>query len=262
MPMSRLEINVTSDMIRKTSSSSKGNQIKWFNGTHWIKENSMGYEDLAEWVSSKILSFSNLESNSYINYDLCKVRYEDGTSNDGCVSENFIPKLTALITLHRLFEKINIDFSIFEKNNHSVDYRIKYTIENIYNSIGLDITSYLSALITLDAFILNEDRHFNNIAFLVKNGEFYPCPIFDNGLSLLSDIRDYPLDTPSDISMRRVKSRTFSSSFSKQLEVLGVGFQIDGSKLDNFLETYKSDLGRIYGVLKRQMVKYKGTIVV
>lgn len=49
----------------------------------------------------------------------------------------------------------------------------------------------------MDAFFLNEDRHFHNIAVLMNSkGEFDYCPIFDNGACLLSDTNmDYPLNT-------------------------------------------------------------------
>lgn len=43
------------------------------------------------------------------------------------------------------------------------------------------------------------------------------APLFDHGLSLLSDIKDYPLNIPISILKRKVKAKPFSSAFSKQL---------------------------------------------
>lgn len=33
---------------------------------------------------------------------------------------------------------------------------------------------------------LNEDRHLNNLALIMRGNDFYPAPIFDNGVSLLT----------------------------------------------------------------------------
>lgn len=46
----------------------------------------------------------------------------------------------------------------------------------------LEIIQYLSNLIRLDAIILNEDRHLNNVSFIKSiNGDYSLCPVFDNG---------------------------------------------------------------------------------
>lgn len=56
--------------------------------------------------------------------------------------------------------------------------------------------AYLGRLLTIDALFLNEDRHTHNIAVLCDDlGEFHYCPIFDNGVALLSDLTmDYPMN--------------------------------------------------------------------
>ena len=66
---------------------------------------------------------------------------------------------------------------------------------------------------------LNEDRHTNNILFLFdpKTEVWQASTIFDHGLSLLSDIKDYPLSKPINILINQVKAKPFSSSFKKQL---------------------------------------------
>ena len=65
----------------------------------------------------------------------------------------------------------------------------------------------------------NEDRHTNNILFLfdTEKETWKLSPIFDHGLSLLSVIKDYPLEKPLSILKRKVKAKPFNSSFSKQL---------------------------------------------
>src|SRR5690606_4058479 len=246
---------------RGTSTTSKGNQPKWFDGVRWVKGSQLGYEDIAEYLVSKVLQFSTLDRKEYVTYDLAKITLDDGTSINGCVSNNFLKEGETLITLYRLFELYELDIAKLETGSYSASEKIKFTLDSVYESVGLDITDYLRKLLTLDALILNEDRHFNNVAFIEKDGVFRPAPIFDNGLSLLSDTKDYDVDTALSINVRRVKARTFSSSFTKQMEVLGVGFQVDGDAIIEFIEPYEKQLGRAYNVLYRQLHRYKGTIV-
>ncbi|WP_069998554.1 hypothetical protein [Cellulosilyticum sp. I15G10I2] len=88
MMISRSEIRVNQQDRRETSSSSKGNQIKWFKDGYWLKANTFGYEDLAEWFVSETLKLSNLDQEEYITYDLCSIIEEDRVW-EGCLSKNF-----------------------------------------------------------------------------------------------------------------------------------------------------------------------------
>jgi len=91
--------------------------------------------------------------------------------------------------------------------------------KKIQEYTGLNVSTELARVLAFDALILNEDRHTNNILFLYdpiqKSWEL--APIFDHGLSFLSDIKDYPLGKPLTILMRNVKAKPLNSSFSKQL---------------------------------------------
>lgn len=62
-----------------------------------------------------------------------------------------------------------------------------YIVACVYKSTGVDIRGYLIILAYIDSLILNEDRHFYNICLIEKDEEYRVAPIFDNGLSLLSD---------------------------------------------------------------------------
>lgn len=260
MKMSRLGINVTEDIKRKTSTVSKGNQPKWFDGAFWLKSNMLGYEDVAEWSTSKVLDFSTLDEKLYINYRLCRIVKEDGSSEDGCVSLNFLPKDYELRTFSKVFDLYNIVIPRKYSNND----KVKFVVDELQRITGLDTTNYLRNTVTLDAFILNEDRHYNNLGLLfnIKNEQYKISPIFDNGLSLLSDIVDYPLRKPTSINMNNVKARPFSTSFDKTLNILGVGFHIKEDLVRNFMEDNRETLGRVYSVLHSQLNKYKGSIVI
>lgn len=81
--------------------------------------------------------------------------------------------------------------------------------------------AYLTAMLEIDAFFLNEDRHTNNIAVLydTETEQYSPSPLFDQGLCLFADIsNDYPLDLPMDVCMERIEAKPFSSDFDTQLD--------------------------------------------
>jgi hypothetical protein len=56
-----------------------------------------------------------------------------------------------------------------------------------------------------------------NLLYNESTDKFCLSPVFDNGLSLLSDTTDYPLHISLDKCLCSVKSKPFSTSFSKQV---------------------------------------------
>ena len=80
---------------------------------------------------------------------------------------------------------------------------------------------YLTAILELDCLTLNEDRHTNDLAVLrdEETKEFRLCPIFDNGLSLLSDLNDYPLTDDLYTCIERVKAKPFDRDHAEQMAV-------------------------------------------
>ena len=67
---------------------------------------------------------------------------------------------------------------------------------------------------------MNEDRHTNNLAVIrnEKTKGFRLCPIFDNGLALLSDLHDYPLDKDVYDCIEGVHAKPFDMNFDVQVE--------------------------------------------
>ena len=127
--------------------------------------------------------------------------------------------------------------------------------EQIYAFTGLDVATDIARMLAFDAFILNEDRHTNNILFLYDppTNEWELAPIFDNGLSLLSDVKDYPLGKPMSILKRLVQAKPFNSSFSKQLSLYHGRPFIDADALVNNLENADIELGRAKDVILSQL---------
>ena len=128
------------------------------------------------------MQFTTLQENEFISY-------EEGTINGklGCRSKNFLDEEEELVTFYRLYyNEVGKDLSKVIANMNTMEERIEYVIRFIDQSCGLNIHAYLSKVLTLDMICLNEDRHLNNLALIMRGNEFYPAPIFDNGVSLLT----------------------------------------------------------------------------
>lgn len=79
---------------------------------------------------------------------------------------------------------------------------------------------YLATIFELDALVLNEDRHTNNLAVIRDDATkaFRLCPLFDHGRSLLSNTNDYPLKQDVYKCIGRVQDKPFSEDFPEQAE--------------------------------------------
>lgn len=254
--------------IHTVSHSSKGDQPKWLQNNLWYKADHMGYEALSEIVISHLLSKSNLED--YVRYEpvvICAGREQI----IGCASENFKHSNEQIVPferLHRAYKGVGLSDAL--ARFPSTAERIQYTVDFVELVTGTDgIGRYLTTMLELDAIFLNEDRHTNNLAVIRNENDlsFRVCPVFDNGLALLSDTRDYPLGEDIYASISRVKAKPFSDSFDEQLiaaeSLYGSPLKLSFSKKDIELELcaleeiYPSiTIDRVYKILCEQMRKY------
>lgn len=208
---------------------SKGDQPKWHIDDDWYKADHMGYEALSEVIVSWMLDHSTI--NDFVAYTPVIIQSSDKT-HVGCQSKNFRQEgemLLPLEKLHRAYHGIGLAKKLAEIPE--VEGRIRYTASFVEETTGLtDFGIYLSTLLELDSFILNEDRHTNNIAVIrnEKDGSFRLCPIFDNGLSLLSDLNDYPVNRDIYECIGAVQAKPFSADFSEQSEAAS---RLYGSRL-------------------------------
>ncbi len=200
---------------------SKGDQPKWFRSGRWYKADHMGYETLAEVVISKLLTKSNVLS--YVEYSPVLIAF-DGKEKPGCVSKNFLHSNEMLVPferLHRAYKGLGMAQAI--SRIQDVAEKISYVADFVERTTGLTrVINYLTTLIELDVFFLNEDRHTNNLA-VIRNEttrEYRLCPVFDNGLTLLSDLKDYPLGADLYDCIGRVQAKPFSPSFDEQFEAV------------------------------------------
>lgn len=200
--------------------SSKGNQNKWFMDGIWYKEDGLGYEAVSEILVSRLLEKTNV--NHFVSY-----RYEPLEKGErilrGCRSADFMtPMDDKLVSVERLFQTYKGESAAkaILKFTEAED-RIRYVTENVAEFTGiLDFGEYLKKMITVDAFFLNEDRHFHNIAVIRrKDGTYRECPIFDNGAALFSDIsRDYPLEMDLEQCYEKIQAKPFARSFDEQMD--------------------------------------------
>ena len=259
--------NVKKEKIENHTS--KGNQPKWHIGNSWYKADHMGYEALSEYVVSKLLEKSNVKE--FVKYDLIKINY-DNKESIGCVSEDFKDSdemLIPLEKLHRQYFGIGLADAISRKKE--IRDKISYTVNFVEEITGLrNVGEYFTVMLAIDAFFLNEDRHTNNIAVLrnEKTKKYRFAPIFDNGLSLLSDINDYLLEKEFYYNIVKVQAKPFDISFDEQLnaaeEIYGTYLKFDFTRNDVYkitdeLKTIydKKIVCRVEKILLEQMRKYQ-----
>ena len=250
-----ITINIPQEAIAIVSTSSKGDQSKWRIGNKWVKQNSRGYEDMAEVLASLVLECSTLPSSTYVTYSPCQIKLPNGVLTRGCYSLDFRGKKQE-VTLERLFEtNFSSTDQILNNVTLSTEAKFQALMGKIKEYTGLNVSNEIGRLFAFDALILNEDRHTNNILFLYdpiqKSWEL--APIFDHGLSLLSDVKDYPLGKPLTILMRKVKAKPLNSSFTKQLALYTGDPFIRRDELIQKLEESTLELGRAKEVLYSQL---------
>lgn len=249
--------------------SSKGNQMKVRVGDYWYKADYMGYEGLAEMLVSGMLEKSNLVN--FVKYNLIRIECGEKVYN-GCCSRNFLTEGENLITIEHLYRQYTGQ-SLAKKlaEIECVGMRIEWTVKTVEKITQIpDFGKYITAMLELDAFFLNEDRHLNNIA-VIYNFEkdcYRTCEYFDHGLALLADLRtDFPLERSLEACMGLVEAKPFSRSFDEQLdaaeELYGqqLYFEFDIKDVLYLLEQCgemydKRICGRVEELLRYQIRKY------
>ena len=146
----------------------------------------------------------------------------------------------------------------------------RYTGESLAAKL-LDFEDvYLTAMLEIDAFFMNEDRHTNNIAVIYneKTQKYELSPFFDQGLCMFADInQDYPIDRSLEYCLGKIEAKPFCSDFDIQLDAaeelygIQIGFQFTFKDIQIYLqknsENYPREvIRRVEQLLRRQMRKY------
>lgn len=199
--------------------SSKGNQMKWRQDGYWYKADQFGYESLSEVVASHLLKNSNISDVTL--YNPIVLSY-NGREYRGCSSKDFRKPEEVLMPLERVFRNYTtIGLAKQLARIANVKERIKYTEELVKNVTGLEFGVYITKILEMDAFFLNEDRHTNNISLLYNKDtdDYRLCPFYDMGLSLFADTRvEFPLCMDYFGCKEKITAKPFSRDFEEQLD--------------------------------------------
>ena len=225
---------VSNQKIAETSS--KGNQEKWLDNDMWYKLDQFGYEALAETFTSMLLEHSNIERDTpfrFVRYNMEKLLVH-GRERTGCSSENFLNPGESIITLSHLFKQ-HLGSSVAEVLGRlsSDKKRMIYLAETTADITGLSgFPEYLTLLFEIDALVLNDDRHLNNIAVIAKGDTFDYCPIFDQGAGFLSNVMYSPMDIVPKSLIASTQARPFNTTFNRQIKAMQnlYGKQLDMPK--------------------------------
>ncbi|MCD8131709.1 MAG: hypothetical protein LUE16_10635 [Lachnospiraceae bacterium] len=234
--------------------SSKGTQPKYYEEGYWYKANTNGYEGLAEYLAGIVMKHSNVSS--YVTYEQCKIN-----GKDGCRSKSFLADGETFLSFERLFQaETGLSLADHIMTIHDVGGRIEFVEDFILNSLDVDVRDYLSKTLSLDALLLNSDRHFNNLGIVanLNTGEYRCAPVFDNGDSLLSSFAKYPPDVSAEENIENVVGCPFSASLFAQAKEAGITLKLDYAGLLSDLE--KEPETRALTVLKKQLETYSRII--
>ncbi len=239
-----------------------GNQAKFYDSVTdgWYKADYLGYEGLSEYVVLDLLKHSMILNPNlqFVLYDICSFKIGN-KQLIGCYSKNFIKETEADLTLFRFFKMYyGIDITM-KMLGMSSKKQIKYVVDSVESVTRLsNFGAFLTLLLELDAFVLNDDRHFKNISIIkYDNGGFGLAPIFDNAGSLLSDEYTY-----SGSNLERlievVESKPFSCNFDEQLDAAEelYGVQIKFPNSVRFLEEIKPKILKYYNIEQFKRVEY------
>ncbi len=266
--MEKIELR-SADQVLREGHTSKGNQPKWQQGNLWYKADHMGYEALAEVLASEMLKRST--ATDFIVYEPVSIEL-DGKPTAGCVSRNFRADhevLVPLERLHRMYAGRGLAKTL--AGMETAEARLRYTVDFVVDTTHLDgFGRYLADMLWLDAFLLNEDRHTNNIAVVLDEriDTFRLCPYFDHGLSFLSDLNDYPLGDDLYACIAKVQAKPFAADFNEQADAAsdlygtGLRFRFTRAEVrDMILQSgalySKEILDRAERVVLEQMRKYQ-----
>jgi len=267
-----IQIDVSKNDRRSTSTSSKGNQTKWFKDGKWIKVDYMGYEGLSEVLATYIAEHTNIVDFAPITkYYLC-TGIAEGRNYVGCYSNNFLADGEECVTVQRLLAFKKGRYINKQLEEMSTQTRIKTVVDFVIEETSIsNFGEWLTALLEFDGLILNEDRHLHNVAVIrITDGTYKLMPLFDNGAAFLSDVlRDFPMSKSVNQCIRSVKAKPFSTSFSRQVkaaqELYGsqLSLRLSGEDItDGFLDgisEYSQEIKqRVLVVLRRQIGDWHG----
>ena len=246
-------VTLSNDLIMNIDGTSEGTQTKFYYKGYWYKTDIFD-EGIVEYLVSKLLTFSNLPSKSYVIYEYGKIN-----GNNGCKSKDFLKQGYELITFERIHQRIvGTKLSAKKLEFDTMEAFIEYTLDFFRKHLKLDIYKYLQNTCQLDMITLNEDRHFNNLAVIYDSvhNKYITAPIFDNGKSLLNGNRSYRSAFSIEENVKKVIALPFSGSHKKMFDYFGKGFSLDVDSALKWLKTEPQSLHRDILIYQLNTLEY------
>ena len=145
-----------------------------------------------------------------------------GRERTGCSSDNFLGTRESIVMISHLFKQyLGSSLTDTLSRLSSDKKRMAYLAEATAEITGLeDFPQYLTLLFEIDALVLNDDRHLNNIAVIAKDSKFEYCPIFDQGAGLLSNMMYSPMHIIPKTLIADAQARPFNTTFNRQIRTM------------------------------------------
>lgn len=222
------------------SQTSKGVLLKWNDKDNYYKSGSLHYgifnkvQPIVECICSQIREKLGFKG---VDYKLTSIENKGCEDFEAqtilcCVSKNFLKEDETLVTFGR----------------HYKSHREKITYELLIKEFE-EFEEEINQTLILDFIVNNIDRHFNNFGYIVNGNKKY-CPIFDNGLSLYSDlnIEEIKIINKNKYAMKRFdKSKPFEKKHFSQIKLINklpkINLEDSNSDFLHIIKSYEEDLG-------------------
>jgi transposase-like protein len=187
---------------------SRGYTAKALYNNEWYKLSAGAFNAQAEVVASRVAKHTNI--NEFVPYKMCIVNNDEYAT----VSNDFTSGRRSL-TLKNLHSRV-IGTSIESvAQSMSGAELLEYTCKLVESELHYNMLPKLSLLLQFDALVLNEDRHFDNILFVLVNGKWQLAPAFDFDRALFSCVED--LD---NLNKYECPSKPYCSTHKEQVELM------------------------------------------
>ena len=201
-----VDIDVSKSERIYNKSLSRGNQLKWYKDSLFIKLDCLGYESIAEAAVSHFIEYTDLPKEERVIYHLCRV-IEDGVFlGNGCFSYDYVHG-DREVTISKVLDMYLQSYAI-----HYDDLR-----DLLIDTIHYDCKPFVDRLLCLDSITRNDDRHFKNIILCQKSDGTYRGVIADNGGACMSDMISYPMEQKFLDNFNSIQAKPFSVKFEAQL---------------------------------------------
>lgn len=245
--------------IRNNSKNSLAGEQKKFNiDGKWYKIDAVSGQGFVEYLSRLVVNYSNIR---YKIPDYIPLIINGKT---GCVSSD-ISDNNRLVTLSNLYmeytgRKLEIDTC----NLPDIRSKIACTLDFLCNTVGMNynmIGNFFNVLFQLDTLLINPDRHFNNIEFIVSSMGYQPILIdFGRSLLCISDEVVKIKDIDIDGAIGTLNAKPFGSFDEQYYLFPDRAFKIDYIGLLSILDTLQEVPFFFRRILMYQLRKYRADL--